>query len=190
MPLSPEGDSPTGKDPEQKLPRHVLQEGAGDGQVVAGAEFTAEVDLPVVGVAHSASHGGRGQDPGQADPPLLHLQRGGPCANVPRPACRLHPARRNRPGLWAPPRHGRGPLKAPTSPGLSLGPRGQWLCPRCEPPSSPALRRAEGIETGLCPGPSGRFRHRLLFVSLCLTDAGWVRRGRDCGSASWCMTLG
>lgn len=82
LPLSPEGDPPTGEDPEQKLPWHVLQEGAGDGQVVAGAELTAQVHLPVVGMAHGASHGGRGQDPGQADPPLLHLQRGGLCAEV------------------------------------------------------------------------------------------------------------
>lgn len=74
---SPEGDSPTGEDPEQKLPWYILQKGAGDSQVVARGELTAEMDLTVVRMAHGASHGGRGQNPGQADPPLLHLRRGG-----------------------------------------------------------------------------------------------------------------
>lgn len=75
---SPERDSPAGEDPEQKLPRYVLQKGAGDSQVVARGELTAEMDLTVVCMAHGASHRGRGQKPGQADPPLLHLRREGP----------------------------------------------------------------------------------------------------------------
>lgn len=35
------------------------------------------MDLTVICMTHSASHGGCGQDPGQADPPFLHLQKAG-----------------------------------------------------------------------------------------------------------------
>lgn len=55
---SPEGDLPGGEDTQQELPRYVLQEGAGDSQVVAWGELTVQVDLTVICVTCGASHRG------------------------------------------------------------------------------------------------------------------------------------
>lgn len=55
------------------MPSSILQEGAGDHQVVTRRECAAQVDFPVICMAGSACHRWGRQNPRQIDPLLLHL---------------------------------------------------------------------------------------------------------------------
>lgn len=70
----PERNSSTGENPEQEIPFRIIQESAGNDQVVPRRKLTMEMDLSVEGMTRGARNGGRRKGLGQVELFLLNLE--------------------------------------------------------------------------------------------------------------------